>query len=197
MHYFIRVNGESSHNNPDEPEFYVKGEPPVHPDREFDYLSRCLKDSFVRIGWPDTGDLRSKPKTGALAQGYSIADVCKHVREYLLTFVRIQPGSVVMVPDKARSGDVYLAEVTEPYEYVHAPPSHPYECAHRLGVSWDRDAAGKPICYLATAFGISNRGALWRRGFAVLEDWQEGRLAIPLIRKVRAESSHDSPKYGE
>jgi hypothetical protein len=186
VHYFIRVNGETAHNNPNEPASYVKGEPPTYPQREFSYLPLCLKDNFVRIGWPDTGDLRCSPKTGALARVYSINDVPLHVREYLETFVRIQLGSVVLVPDKKRSGDVYVAEVTEPYDYVHDPPRLLYECAHRLGVRWDRDRFGQPICYRASDLGISNRGGFWMRAFAVLEEWETGRRAIPFIRRARA-----------
>ena len=34
---------------------------------------------------------------------------------------------------------VYAGDATLPYSYFHQPPAHPFECAHRLGVRWDRD----------------------------------------------------------
>lgn len=72
MHYFLRVNGDTLHNNPNRSNYYVPGELPHYPATYFNYLGFCFERNIARIGWPDTGDLNALSKTGALAQGYSL-----------------------------------------------------------------------------------------------------------------------------
>ena len=52
MYYFIRVNGESDHNNPNRRSWYVEGEPPKFPKTYFNYLDYCIENNVIRIGWP-------------------------------------------------------------------------------------------------------------------------------------------------
>lgn len=183
--YFLRVNGETKHNDAGVPLYYVPNEPPPFPTTYFNYLSLCFERNFVRIGWPDTGDLSAPSKTGALARGYSLDMLQPYVQEYLRTYSRIDVGSTVVVPDKARSGDLYICEVTRPYHYFHNVPDEPYECAHRLGVKWDRDAEGHPIRYRAEQLNISTSG-FWRRAFHDLTSSVSGRSAIQSIEAIRA-----------
>jgi hypothetical protein len=82
MHDFVRVNGDSGHNDPGRPEAYVTGEPPTFPKRRFNYVAYCLRVNVVRIGWPDTGDLRASSKTGALARAYDLSSLRSHVQRY-------------------------------------------------------------------------------------------------------------------
>lgn len=185
MHYFLRVNGETEHNDPGDPLNYVPGEPPRFPRTHFNYLGLCLERSFVRTGWPDTGDLSAQSKTGALARGYGVDVLQPYVQAYLRTFSRIDVGSTIIVPDKARSGDLYICEVVRPYHYFHDVPDEPYECAHRLGVRWDRDAGGHPIRYRAEQLNISTSG-FWRRAFHVMDNSVSGRATIQSIEARRA-----------
>jgi hypothetical protein len=102
MTYFIRVNGDTLHNNPGKPSFYVPGEPPKYPATYFNALSYCLLHNIVRIGWPDTGDLRqrSQTKAGALAKGYTIVDLKPRHQNYLRTFANIAVRSTIVMPTK-------------------------------------------------------------------------------------------------
>ena len=184
-YYFLRVNGNTAHNDPGRPNHYVPGEPPPYPQTYFNYLAYCFENDIARIGWPDTGDLRAVSKTGALARGYDLGCIKKLHREYLETFVKIANGSVILVPDKDHSGDVYICTVTRGYHYYHQVPDHPYECAHRLGVRWDRDHGGQPISYHARHLNISNQGGFWMRAFHALNDSDQGMAAIPFIQKTR------------
>src|SRR5687768_10691910 len=102
MHYFLRVNGKTRHNNPGVPGAYVPGEPPRFPKTRFNYLEFCFDRNIVRLGWPDTGDLQAPSKTGALANAYSLDTVKPHERTYLETYASIQVGSIILVPNKDR-----------------------------------------------------------------------------------------------
>ena len=53
MTYFVRVNGNTLHNDPGKPQYYVPGEPPKYPKTDFNAIDFCLKRNIVRIGWPD------------------------------------------------------------------------------------------------------------------------------------------------
>jgi len=80
--------------------------------------------------------------------------------------MKIQPGSLIVVPDRDNSGDLYLCEVIKPYWY---DTSGPYECSHRVGVKWDRDQRGKPILYTAERLMIS-KGGWWLRAFHEIKE---------------------------
>lgn len=186
MIYSVRVNGKTLHNNPNEPDSYVPNEPPIFPVTLFNYVGFCLREEVIRIGWPDTGDLNKPSKTGALAKRYSLDSVKPYIQEYLLTFRDISVGSVILMPNTDKKGDFYMGEVTKPYHYRHNVPTEPYECAHRLGVEWDRDADGKHKIYHAAAFGIETRGGgFWRRAFQALDNYENSKPIIPLLLQAR------------
>lgn len=165
MIYFVRVNGETSHNDPSQPLCYVPGEPPQFPEVAFNYVAYCLREGIVRIGWPDTGDLTRSSKTGAIAQCYDLTTLPPHIQDYLRQFRAIPQGARVLMPDKSSPGVLYIGKVSRPYHYQHNPPSEPYECAHRLGVDWYRDGT-RPTVYDARTLGISIHGDFWPLAFA-------------------------------
>jgi len=185
MYYFVRANGETLHNNPRRTEAFVAGEPPEYPQTYFNGLSFCFRENIVRIGWPDTGDLRTRDRKGALARAYSLQTVPEHVKGYLETFRSIRPGSVVLVPNKDATGDIYIAQVTSGYDYYHSVPTHPYEHAHRVGVRWDRDQRNQPIIYHASLLGIPIRGGFWTRAFAVIDRNANAQEIIGRIEAAR------------
>lgn len=174
MLYFLRVNGQTVHNNPADQMCFVAGEPPTYPTTSFDYLQYCFANDVVRIGWPDTGDLATG--NGKMARCYTLQGLRPYVQQYLQTFQGIAPGDEILVPDKASPGFFHVCTVTRPYHYFHATPAHPYECAHRLGVEWDREFNGVPRVYQAWACGISIRGGFWRKAVATIN--ADNRKAI-------------------
>ena len=177
-YYFIRVNGESIHCDPRMPQCYVPSEPrPAY----YNYVQYCLRHGLIRIGWPDIGDLRGPPKTGALGRCYDLSTINPHERRYLEQFADIGRGSVILMPDKDRPGALYVGEVTGSYDYFHQPPEHPYECAHRMGVRWDR-RDGRIVEYRASDFGINIRGGFWMRAFHRLDAKQKAEV----LRKIDA-----------
>jgi hypothetical protein len=190
-YYFVRVNGRTKHNNPEAADYYVPGEPPQYPACSFNYLGFCFQHQIVRIGWPDTGDL-SANGANRLARGYDLTTVKPHERTYLEEFRRIQPGSVVLVPDSEHSGDLYIGTVNREYRYHHDVPAEPYECAHRVGVEWDRDRCGSPRLYRTEDLGIS-KGGFWRRAFQALDAIPTGQAAIPHIEAARASGARLPP----
>ncbi len=189
MYYFVRVNGKTTHNNPDEPSWYVEGEPPKYPKQEFNYVRYCLKNGVVRIGWPDVGDLSAESKHGAAANAYDLDSVKSHVRQYLLTFRGIEPGEIILTTDKKTSGLIHIGTVTAPYSYFYEHPKHPYECAHRLGVDWDTDERGNPMKYWSRDLNIQPRGGFWLRAFHVIDQGSGATEIIEAIEKVRANRS--------
>ena len=180
-YYFVRVNGESIHCDPRMPQCYVPSEPkPAF----YSYVGYCLRQGVIRIGWPDTGDLRAAPKAGALGQCYDLSTIRPHERRYLEQFAGIGRGSVILMPDRKRPGVLYVGDVTGSYEYFHKPPEHPYECAHRIGVKWDR-RDGHAAEYHATDFGINIRGGFWTRAFHRLDATQKADV----LREIDAARS--------
>ena len=185
MYFFVRVNGDTLHNDPNVPEGYVPGEPPLYPTTFFNYCDYCLENGIVRIGWPDTGDLTQPSKTGALSSLYRLDTINAYEREYLRGFLDLPVGSVILMPDKAHPGDFYMGEVVEPYHYFHDIPVSPYECAHRLGVQWDKTATGGFRAYHADALGINRQSGFWRRAFANLAHWPSAAHIIPALEHAR------------
>lgn len=169
-YYFIRVAGKTGHNNPNEPEAYVHNEPPKYPKTYYNYYEYCLKNDFIRIGWPDVGDLTKGGRSGALANFYSLESVKPHIKKYLLDFSHIPLKSVVLMPNKDIPGNLYIGEVVGPYQYYHDIPRAPYECAHRLGVMWDKESNGKPKIYHASDLNIGIVGGWWLRAFHEISD---------------------------
>jgi hypothetical protein len=143
------------------------------------YLAYCLENNFIRIGWPDVGDLRSGDRRGARANCYTLETIKPLWRSYLAAFCAIQPGSLVLAPNRDRAGVLYLGEVVEPYWFE---VNGPYECSHRLGVRWDRGAAGSPCVYTNDQFGIHKAG-WWRRAFHEILN-PEIIARIEMIRRV-------------
>ena len=73
--------------------------------------------------------------------------------------------------------------MTRPYHYFHDPPAAPYECAHRVGVTWDRDDGGF-IRYSAASLGMTTDGGFWLRAFHRIDVNQKGAL-VASIAKAR------------
>jgi hypothetical protein len=165
-YYFIRVNGKTRHDNPKNPDCFVQKE-----DSRFtrfgysNYLDYCFENDIVRIGWPRVGDLKTVYDTEPQPKGYNIMSIKPHIREYLFSFMNILPGSLLLVPNRDISGNLYVCKVVKGYYY---DTSGLYDCAHRLGVNWDRDDNGTPILYTNEQFGISI-GGWWRRAFHKIE----------------------------
>ncbi|MDB5326455.1 MAG: hypothetical protein JWM57_2024 [Phycisphaerales bacterium] len=157
---FVRVNGNTAHNDSTKSKCYVPNEPPKHPATAFDYRDYCLTNSVVRIGWPATGDLRVLPSVPATTSCYRLDD---HICQYMENFRAAGLGDVVLMPDKSRPGVLYIGDVKTAYAYSFAPPVHPYECAHRLGVEWDRRCDRSFMEYDATTLGIGIHGGFWTR----------------------------------
>jgi hypothetical protein len=89
--WFIRCNGETAHNQPGT-ERYVPDEPPRFPNREFNYLSECLRKGFARVGWPGAGDLRAAEWRAGAMRVYG--DVIKpHHFKFLTTPSTLQEAS--------------------------------------------------------------------------------------------------------
>lgn len=159
-YYFVRANGHTAHNDPRKPDCHVPGEPPDFPQTAFSYVDYCLGYDVVRLGWPGAGDLRRVTEVPESTPCYGTLP--DRVREYLRAFREVQPGSGVLMPDTRRPGVVYAGDVTLPYSYFHELPTHPFECAHRVGVRWDRDpSSGLPVGYRAEDLGMSSRGGWW------------------------------------
>jgi len=138
-YYFVRVAGKTGHNNPNKPVAYVPKEPPAYPMTYYNYYEYCLRNQFIRIGWPDVGDLLKGGRVGALANLYTLESVKPHIKNYLLDFSHIPLESIVLMPNKDIPGNLYIGKVSGPYHYFHDVPRAPYECAHRLKVNWDKD----------------------------------------------------------
>lgn len=179
--YLIRVNGKTSHNDPTCADCFVPGEPPTYPKTAVNYFRKCLDENFVRIGWPDVGDLDTRDKHGALVNCYDWQRLRQHVRDYLDAFFHIPVGSAVLMPNKDRPGDLCIGTTPSRYYFSHNVPNDPYECAHRIDVNWDTDKQGNPVMYQAGQLGIDiHNRALWGRAFRHIEDEH-------IINKIRAE----------
>lgn len=168
--YFIRVNGDTAHNDPSVVNCFVANEPPRYPATYFNYVADCLAKNFVRIGWPDVGDLTTRNKTGALANCYDWHSIDQYVRDYLDGFFNIPIGSTVLMPDKDNPGNIYIGTTTSRYYYFHNLPSSPYECSHRIDVKWDTDNQGNHVIYHAGLLGINIHGGWWRYAFHIIND---------------------------
>ena len=181
MTYFIRVNGNTLHNNPDVSRLYVPGESPRYPETYFNGLNYCFSHNIVRIGWPGYGDMRKPDRVGALSK-YTNSEFTSKQQEYLRNFADILEGSTIVMPDAGNPGDVYLGIVNAPYHYFHDVPLAPYEYSHRLGVKWMRNGNGDPIRFFAHELDLSIAGGvIWPRAFAILDESPSGRTAIRLI----------------
>ena len=182
-YYFVRVNGDTAHNNPGKSSFYVPDEPPAYPKTRFNYLKFCLDHGIVRIGWPDTGDL-SANGANKLVRGYDLTTITPRVRRYLDEFCHIPVGSVILVPDADKSGDIYIGTTIGSYTYHYDIPHEPYECAHRIKIQWDKGNDGKPKTYKAEQLAIHKKG-FWLWAFQTLNDIPTGQIAIAHIEKTR------------
>jgi hypothetical protein len=176
-YHFVRVNGDTGHNDPAKPQCYVKDEPPRWPTRFFNYVDYCFANNLIRIGWPDTGDLRNVSDVPARTPCYE--HLHERHRRYLRNFRDIQPGEGVLMPDKQRPGVLFAGVVTTPYSYFHDVPRHPYENAHRVGVKWDRHG-GVPVEYSTDDFGISIHGGWWLWAYHKLD----ARRYEALVRRI-------------
>lgn len=173
--WFVRSNGETLHNNPASP-LFVPSEPPTFPDRTFDYRAICLRDGFVRVGWPATGDLRLPDWPERASRTYRPYWDSRYQR-YLEQFLEIQTGDIVVMPSglnrfSIHVGAVVLREASSRQIRTVRPrlPAYSYhydvscrvwfETAHRVDVLWDADATGRPATH-----EIPSLGGIWRRAF--------------------------------
>lgn len=168
--YFIRVNGDTAHNNPAEANCFVPNEPPLYPATYFNYLAQCLAGNFVRIGWPDVGDLNTRNNQGALANCYDWQGIEQYLRDYLDGFFNIPIGSTVLMPDHGNPGDIYIGTTDSSYYFHHDVPNAPYECSHRIHVIWDIDKQGEHVIYQADQLGLNIHGGWWRKAFHNVND---------------------------
>lgn len=190
MYYFVRPNGNSAHANPADKTCYVVGEPSdgsLYP--YFNYARFCLERGFIRIGWPDTGDLTSPTRAGKRANCYTLESIASYKRDYLESFIAISKGATVLMPDQSVRGCLYIGTVTGPYYYKANPPEDPYECAHRLPVDWDTNGKGNFRPYDAESLGAGLTGGFWRRAFADLSRASGGEYIIKRIREERGQTS--------
>ena len=148
----------------------------------------CFEHDIVRIGWPDTGDLLLGNRAGALANGCDLNGLPPHVWNYLEAFLDIRLGSIILVPNKDAIGNIYIGEVIRTYHYFHDVPLHPFECAHRVGVRWDRDHEGAPIPYYARDLAISIHGGFWSRALYEISTSPRSEVIIPKINRARQRS---------
>ena len=191
MHYFVRANGDTAHNDPSRRSCFVPGEPPLYPQTYFNYVRFCLEHGIARLGHPDTGDLTGRPKQGALAECYDLETVRPYVRRNLETFRNIEVGDVILMPEPGE-GILFAGDVVKPYHYFHRVPTDPYECAHRLGVRWDVTADSNPVNYTAVELGISRPRGFWRRGFQVIENTRAGAEIVQRLQRLRETRSKGS-----
>jgi len=176
--WFIRAGANTAHNNPATVD-YVPGEPPTFPETYCNYHDKCLSDGFVRISWPNTGDLMDPGRGRLAAAGYSFEDLNERRRRYLTQFTTIRTGDLVLMPAYTELGEVHVGVVVlrdratrevvslQPglpaYYYHHdIPRGEWYECAHRVDVLWDWKSKGVPgIHHIA--------GLAWLLSFCAVE----------------------------
>ena len=163
--WFIRTNGGSAHNDPANPAAYVPGEPPDDPETEFDYREKCVAEGFVRIGWPNTGDLRAPGRGALVEEPYIWESLDEKHQDRLRDFAAIPTGDLVLIPAGGEVGECHLGRVVRrirrgsrgrvvmrtglsSYHFFHdLPRGEPYECAHRLDVLWDCEPDGEPAVH--------------------------------------------------
>jgi hypothetical protein len=176
--WFVRSNGETLHNQPDSPRF-VPREPPIFPERTFDHRDLCLRDGFVRVGWPAVGDLRL-PGWHERALNMYVPYWDSRYQRYLEQFGRILTGDTVLLPSGLGQYSVHIGVVVlrdvgtrrirtvrprlPAYSYHHdVGRGDWFENAHRVDVLWDADVAGVPGVH-----HVPGLGGLWRRAFGAV-----------------------------
>ena len=186
--WFARSNGDTLHNEPDSPRF-VAGEEPVFPNRAFDYRAECLRDGFIRVGWPAAGDL-SRPEWRERAATVYGSYWGSHYQSYLEEFLTIRTGDVALMPARSERCVVHIEAVVlrdattgriltvrpglPAYIYrFDAATGARFENAHRVSVLWDADAEG--------AYGVhtvQGLGGPWRRSFAKIGAAEEAIVKL-------------------
>ena len=173
-YYFIRPNGTSWHNDRRlRPEYFVEGEPL---GKRFNYSQKSLDEGIVRIGWPNTGDLRRTTRRWPCrTQGYPPGPA-QYVLDYLESFRTMPRGSIVLMPDNRERGRIYIGKVVGGYCFHYNIENGDwYECAHRCKVSWVRESGGSPRRFSAANLRIPYPGGFWRRAFARIDLTSKGR----------------------
>jgi hypothetical protein len=143
--WFVRSNGETGHNEPGT-DLYIPGEPPVYPERIFDYRNLCLDGGFIRIGWSASGDIRKPGWESQVRNSYPGID--DHTLRYLKQFSIVGKGDIILMPSGTGQYWVHLG-IVEPngdkplYSYHYDTKTGDwYENAHRLPVRWLRRSSG-------------------------------------------------------
>jgi hypothetical protein len=159
----------------------MPGEPPTYPDTYFNNADYCLTNGIIRIGWPGVGDLTKQLDVPESTSCYG--DIDSHIRIYLQEFRDIASGSVILMPDKDRSGVMYIGTTIGLYVYTYNIPRDPYECAHRIPVMWDR-RAGAFAEYHSHRLALKTRGGFWTRAFHRI-DRSQSPAVLEIIEKAR------------
>jgi len=165
--WFIRCNGETAHNQPGT-KWFVPGEPPNYPNREFNYRDTCLREGFARHGTPGAGDLRRLGWRERARSVYGDGLKPYHVR-YLEEFLSIRPGDLVLLPTYVQQYEVHLGVVipqrnaagragTAYYYHYDVAAGDWFENAHRVDVEWAKGPNGKGM-----VFDVPELGGTWRR----------------------------------
>ncbi len=176
--WFIRCNGETAHNQPHTAQF-VSGEPPLFPDRKFNYRNECLEKGFARVGWPATGDLRDVMWRDRAISVYGDLMKPNHVR-LLERFFVINVGDLVVLPSPKKQYEVHIGVVLSPwrpqsgrsgsayYYYVDIEAGDWYDMAHRVDVQWAKRENGR-----TSLFDVPEIGGIWRRAFGEVKAGRE------------------------
>jgi hypothetical protein len=181
--WFIRANGETAHNNPNDVG-YVPNEPPIYPIRKFNYYQKCLDEGFIRYGWPNTGDLRVENPIRLVSESYEYKDLGQRYKTYLQKFSSIKAGDLILMPayEKHHRGEVYLGialtvdrkrlskqpetQQNAYYYYHDISKGDWYDCAHRVNVFWVRIKDGEFSIFYIKACD----SPIWRVAFAQVKD---------------------------
>lgn len=182
--WFIRSNGETSHNNP-QTKLYMPGEPPQYPERHFNHRNACLGGGFARVGWPASGDLRELRWRSRARDAYGPSLSSLHL-SYLEQFAGIRVGDIVLIPADRERYEVHIGLVgrraTQPADaprwgayFYHYDVSEGdwYENAHRVSVQWHISPPGTPR--VVTVAGL---GGLWLKAFGRVESAKADVLDI-------------------
>ncbi len=194
--WFTTSDGNTLHNNPNT-ENYVAGEPPMNPNiSRIDYRKECIQKGIARVGWPNTGDLRSDRfgESRLAPRGYSFKSITDEQQRYLREFSSILAGDLIVIPANEEASDVHVGLVITPTKKIEMPYMEPrssayyyfhdipngdyYELAHRVNVIWAKDEFGDPA-----VVHVSGIRGIWRKPFGRVV--QEHDTIMQFARKFK------------
>jgi predicted Mrr-cat superfamily restriction endonuclease len=143
-------------------------------------MEAFLKDNFVSIGFPGTGDLDRVGKDEirdrlASAYGYEDQELAGRTEETDVFVRKMQDGDYILVADK---DSVYLGDVGD-YYYVESSDSEEDGLCHRRGVTWLSRIPGSELNAYVQEWLYSEGGAVkafdYSFGLAGLDNWISSR----------------------